>query len=322
MMTMMMLILMMRVYKRLDYTSAIVSLQTALRSDIKDVACWGGLAESYQKQGRYVSALKAYGKVAELEPGSLFASVQIAVVKSTLGLQEEALEQLEAALKLCTTDDQRVPILIQKAKSLLAMYRDKMEKGCYGQAADCLKEAVRVSHIVTEMAPDLHTPWNLIGDALLSLSGLSDDLTSSGLDLQFVMAKWEEAQKILSDLELFADGGDRLLEAALVSYILAMVASRPSAQQWFHLAIVLWKLNRTKQTYRILHRALRLEPNNPTYWNFLGVITAKEKVKLSQHAFIKSLELDNTVSCWSNFAISYCLECRCMGEYRAPLPQP
>lgn len=66
-----------------------------------------------------------------------------------------------------------------------------------------------------------------------------------------------------------------------------------------------------------IRRAIGLEPGNHTHWNALGVFSmalmdccsdqdrAKDLAKTAQHAFIKSVSLENTADAWANLGVLY-----------------
>ena len=45
-----------------DPTAAILSLQSAIRTDPGDAHAWEGLADAYRARGSYSAAMKAYDK--------------------------------------------------------------------------------------------------------------------------------------------------------------------------------------------------------------------------------------------------------------------
>ncbi len=80
-------------------TSAIVSLQSAIRGGAEgDVAAWESLADAYRARGSHTAAMKAYEKVLKMKPDSVYAELQIAGSKLTLGHYAEAVDQFSALL--------------------------------------------------------------------------------------------------------------------------------------------------------------------------------------------------------------------------------
>jgi superkiller protein 3 len=60
---------------------------------------------------------------------------------------------------------------------------------------------------------------------------------------------------------------------------------------------------------RCFKRAIELEAGNAEFWNALGVVTTTKNPKVAQHAFVRSLHLnDRSVRAWTNLGTLYLLQ--------------
>ncbi|KXJ08897.1 Tetratricopeptide repeat protein 37 [Exaiptasia diaphana] len=86
-------------YLKNDHSNeAITCFQSALRGDPKDSQCWECLGESYMSRGSFTAALKAFTRSSELETSSLYSLYQIAAIKQSLCVYQEALEEYQLIL--------------------------------------------------------------------------------------------------------------------------------------------------------------------------------------------------------------------------------
>ena len=85
-------------YLSSDPTAAILSLQSAIRTDPGDAHAWEGLADAYRARGSYSAAMKAYDKVLRLCPESVYAELQIGVLKLTLGRHSDAIDHFRSVI--------------------------------------------------------------------------------------------------------------------------------------------------------------------------------------------------------------------------------
>ncbi|KAG8237943.1 hypothetical protein J437_LFUL017317 [Ladona fulva] len=67
---------------------AIKCLQSAIRSDPTDRHCWESLADAYLARGSFLTALKSYQRVTELDSSAVYPSFQIASIKHKLNCRK------------------------------------------------------------------------------------------------------------------------------------------------------------------------------------------------------------------------------------------
>jgi len=126
----------------------------------------------------------------------------------------------------------------------------------------------------------------------------------------------------------------RCLTAAIVAHKRAIITSVDDvyarAVSWYNLGWVEWRahlcLGRSHESssdeevpeasspfanaaIRCFKRAIELEASNSEFWNALGIVTAHISPKVAQHAFIRSLHLnERSAHTWANLGTLYFLE--------------
>jgi tetratricopeptide (TPR) repeat protein len=317
-----------------DYLSAIPSFQNALRADTNDVLSWEGLAESYLKEGRYTAAMKAFTRARELAPNNIYTSYQAALVKQKLGLLEEAIDQYVDTLALAEDQEQSpyIPALKGLADTHLLQAKENFQQGFYGRAAESYNAVLKSCLLAIESNP-LECFWQLIGNAccqyrtVISYSHLFAFEELQQL-MNFLSPSPNELLKLASDpssnlvaefssLNIDADFAlprkeclDVLLSCATFAYkqavYLASKAGSARPSYWHDLALSYYWLAESnlrdasfdgymKSALQCNKVAVKYEPENPTFWNTLGVIALNHDVKVSQHAFIKAMEYNSRV---------------------------
>jgi tetratricopeptide (TPR) repeat protein len=321
--------------KKNDCLDAIPSFQNALRADASDVLSWEGLAESYLKEGRYTAAMKAFVRARELAPSNVYTSYQVAVVKQKLGLLEEAIAQYSDTLALAEEQQQPVyiPALKGLADAHILQGKENFQQGFYGRAADSYNAAMDACLRGLEVHP-LESFWQLVGCAFTQYrTVMSYSHLFAFEHLQHVMRLLSptpnELLKLPEDtcsdlvaefLSLQIDPDftlprkeclDVLLSCSTFAYkqaiYLASKAGSVSPSYWHDLGLTYHWLaennlndisykDHMKLSLQCIKVALKHDQENPTFWNSLGVIALNNDVKISQHAFIKSMEYNSRVS--------------------------
>ncbi|KAI8576073.1 hypothetical protein K450DRAFT_258770 [Umbelopsis ramanniana AG] len=327
--------------KKNDCLNAIPSFQSALRADANDVLSWEGLAESYLKEGRYTAAMKAFVRARELAPSNVYTSYQVAVVKQKLGLLEEAIVQYSDTLALAEEQQQPVyiPALKGLADAHVLQGRENFQQGFYGRAADSYNAALNACLRGLEIHP-MESFWQLVGCTFTQYrTVMSYSHLFAFEDLQHIMRLLSptpnELLKLPEDtssdlvaefLSLQIDPDftlprkeclDVLLSCATFAYkqaiYLASKAGSVSPSYWHDLGLtyhwlaennlndIVYK-DHMKLSLQCIKVALKHDQENFTFWNSLGVIALNNDVKISQHAFIKSMEYNSRSAIpWSNY---------------------
>ncbi|KAL2268362.1 hypothetical protein VTJ83DRAFT_3208 [Remersonia thermophila] len=309
-----------------NYAKAIVSFQAALRISPDDYHSWVGLGESYHGSGRYIAATKAILNAQRLEQaGSLsgetwFSKFILADVKRELGDFDDALH-LYRTVMADRPDEAGVAIALMQATVDSGL--DSLDKGFFGKAVDLAAEALRFA---AERAPeairDTFNYWKAVADACSLFSSVRGRLAAFPADL---------VRQMLGVEALGPDGPDGVgddgqpageLADVLHATILAHKrAIQASANDVYAQAVAYYNLGwaehrahaclparlRKKATKHLkasiacFKRAIELEAGNAEFWNALGVVTSTVNPAVSQHAFVRSLHIDEAgAHVWTN----------------------
>ncbi|KAG2200071.1 hypothetical protein INT47_007716 [Mucor saturninus] len=316
-----------------SYNEAIICFQKALRTDTSDVRCWEGLAEAYSRAGRFVAALKAFGRATNLDPTSVHASNEQAYVQQKVGLLDDAIAGFQNTLELAKEQDKEnyIPALAGLAETYMEHAKEDFQQGFFGRASDRCNAAIAASLLGLQQDSSIIALWKIVGDACAFYRQIPKYLNNCHyVALQSVMrigpGKAHEALKFSPDItshwvqeflaldqEELASGEfslphktalDVILSCGANAYKKALVlcgnhqAIAPAF--WHDLAILYYHLSlntndEAMTAIRCVKVALKLEPTQYMYWNTLGVIamTTADLPKISQYAFIKAMEFNN-----------------------------
>lgn len=271
-----------------------------MRSDIKDVICWEALAESYEREGRFTSALKAYRKVCALDERSLLATFRIGSILLILGHYVEAVEHLHCALVLCEDDDQRVPVWNALASANLELSGDQIEKGVYGSAADCLALAVKHGRKCIYYDTALDSPWVVVGRALITFAEIPNYLSLCPWNTVQDLVKSNKAGSLTHDFPSLSKALDDRQSLAGVAHaasicLASALTANSSADQWREFALALHTSDDFDGAVKAAKHALLLDSKSARCWMTLGDLMARRDAGIAQHAYIKAIECDTLV---------------------------
>ncbi|KAI1385812.1 tetratricopeptide [Hypoxylon trugodes] len=216
---------------------------------------------------------------------------------------------------------------------------DCVEKGFFGKSIELAIEALFFATTVPKHVTNTFNFWKAVGDScsiFSSVQSRAHDLPIESLvSLLKLGTENESAYEILRDVDvvdqdvifaegLFADdeqlGVDlvRSLHATILAHKRAIYESandvHAQAVAYYNLG---WAENRAhlclppdlriqssryqKAAVRCFKRAIELEAGNPEFWNSLGVVTSEINPSVAQHAFVRSLFLnERSAHAWSN----------------------
>jgi superkiller protein 3 len=288
---------------RRNYVPAIHAYQTALRADPDDQVSWLRLGEGYSKAGRYAAAVKALGRAQELDPSDWMCNYFMGEVLRQTGQFSEAIAAFTLILE---TRPGELGALMALAQTRLDLGRAEELAGFAARA-----EASCIAAIGTAMEAMAGSPgfrrmaWKVVGDALFSLAqratfALEDEVRAAlNTCLEALGSESSPRVKELFTVELSQGGSDSPLKgkAALELAITAYEYRRslgskddPSySSSWADLAVAL-------QAIDAITTAIRADPGNDALWVTLGDIQFEKSPKAAQHAYIRALEIDKTVS--------------------------
>ena len=227
-------------------------------------------------------------------------------------------------------------ILMALAECLLAMAHSFVEKGYYGQAADTLVKSLETSKKVVTSQAETFNLWKNIGDVCLLFSWIQaftsrfpvelvKEMVVSHIDKRHldIMSEYDHVDSSTLESLQGEDGTVRsCLHLGIISYKRALFVSADDrnahAVAWFNLGCAEFRayICRVSQgdahrgsAIRCFKRAIKIEPGNHEFWNALGVATAELSPSASQHAFVRSLYInENNSRAWTNLGILYLLQ--------------
>ncbi|CEP11408.1 hypothetical protein [Parasitella parasitica] len=294
-----------------SYNEAIVCFQKALRADTSDVKCWEGLAEAYSRAGRYVAALKAFGRATLLDPQSVHAHNEQSYVQQKVGLLDDAIAGFKHTLAIAAKQNKPdyIPALAGLAETYLEHAKEDFQAGFFGRASDGCNLVFETALRGLQADATIISFWKLVGDAcgfyrhipsylnncaygnlqaVMQLLGgtkahdmlkLEPDITSHWvtefLALQDVDENFSLPQKTALDV---------ILSCASNAYKQVIVLCKNhqaiAPAFWHDLAVIYYHLSLNNNSTQIeatlaikcAKIALKLEPTQYMFWNTLGVI--------------------------------------------------
>jgi superkiller protein 3 len=270
-----------------------------------------------------------------------FTKYMLANVNRELSEFNEALKGYEAVL---ADRPKEFGVSIALLQTLVEKGWHCIETGFFGEAVDSATRALEVADTITEYKPDAFNLWKAVGDACSLFSWVQEKLPQFPIEL--VQKALRSQSEVGIDFDTHKDvdglGKDALAslsedtETALANVLRAAILAQKraisscahdihaQAVAWYNLgwteyrAHVCLEQEGTEEsrltTYlraamKCFKRAIELEAGNSEFWNSLGVITTTLSPKVAQHAFVRSLHLnERSVHTWTNLGALYLLQ--------------
>jgi superkiller protein 3 len=272
---------------------------------------------------------------------SWFTKYMLANVNRELSEFDDALAGYE---KVLATRPKEFGVSIALLQTLVEKGWRCVETGFFGEAIDSAIRGLEVAATITEYKPDAFNLWKAIGDACSLFSWVQErlpefpaddvvDLLLSKSDIELDFDANKDVDGIgKDDLVSLKSDETPMLTRALRAAILAQKRAIASCAHDKHAQAVAWYnlgwteyrahvcveqegdndgriTNFLRAAMKCFHRAIGLEAGNSEFWNSLGVITTTLNAKVAQHAFVRSLHLnDRSVHTWTNLGALYLLQ--------------
>lgn len=274
-----------------------------------------------------------------------FAQYMLANVFRELGDYELALARYKRVLDLRSND---FGVAIAFLQTLVEQSIHYIETGFYGRAAQGAKHALEVALQMTEEHRNAFNYWKSVGDACTIFSwipGHAEQLPTE-IIMSLLQNTGSEQKEYLSDLDditidsLSSTASNSeiprttasaySLHFAVITYKRAIHVSaneyHAQAVAWYNLGLTEWRLSNcdskqaggssqsesqrfAKAALRCFKTAIELEASNADFWNALGVATTQMNPKVAQHAFVRSLHLnERSARTWTNLGTLYLLQ--------------
>ncbi|KAJ5270965.1 hypothetical protein N7505_006723 [Penicillium chrysogenum] len=340
-----------------QYSKSIVSFQAALRLAATDYHSWVGLAESYHHSGRYNAATKAFEQAKLLEPELSakdkehiwFARYMLANVRRELGQYDEAIAAYEDVLKSRPDD---IGVTLALLQTLTESSTKSLGLGLFNDAADLACQAISVATSLAQNRSDIFNLWKAVGDVFSNFSYMKAKavkLSASSCKTLLAIDLDPMALDVMTDIDgvgtdcLAGNESEESMPSELHVHLpiiafkralhVTMHDAHSQAIAWYNLGWAEYLAHRTAQpdltkkgkksrkflkaAMRCFKRAIELEAGNPDFWNSLGVVTATMSPKVSQHAFVRSLHLnERNGQVWANLGSLYLLHGESYQSYK------
>lgn len=326
---------------RQEYSQAITSFLSALRISPDDYHSYVGLGESYHNSGRYNSASRTFhyaeaphdGVEMKISGEKWFTEYMLANVHRELGDHDQAIDLLCAVLEKRPDE---FGVLIALLQTYVERAWRLLDSGFFGRATESASGALTVAREVARTRPEAFNLWKAVGDAcsiyqwaqsaahdfphedtrILIQDGVSADVFDVLSDLDNT-----NAGSFQSAAHTNGNDGNRpseYLSFALLAYKRAIHCCsndlHAQAVAWYNLGWAEYRAYTgttskhargfSMAAVRCFKRAIELEAGNSEFWNALGVATSKLNVKVSQHAFVRSLYLnERSADTWTNLGV-------------------
>ena len=274
---------------------AVISLQAALRSDPTNLTCWEALADAYMARGSFVAARKGFEKVLSMDSDNVYSRLMIADIKQRLGHHHDAVTDYEYLLE---ASPNYLPALRGLGETYLAMAVQYQQQFVDDNVLDCVTSGLAVLTRAAVVRSELAGTWRLLGETC----GLVTSLRKTArLRVPSLLVRPGASSQEEEEL-----GWRDVVELGVRCYTKALVLDQDSANTWHDLAILQSALDQLDAAKSSLRRSLSLEVGQALTWLSLGLVSARsEDWALAQHCFVKSLQLENSATCWTNLGVIY-----------------
>lgn len=264
-----------------------------------------------------------------------FTKFMLANIKRELGEFDDAIALYQEVMQ-GRPDEEGVAIALMQ--TLIDNAMDSLGKGFFGKAVATAKDVLAFAVIAPEGIKETFNFWKTVADSCSVFTSIQGHVTKLPIDdIRTLLGADDDKPEfqILKEIDqvgntvifargLFPDdervGVDltRAIHATILAHKRAMYVSAHDlhaqsvayynlgwAEQRAHLCLpsdLRKKFSRySKAAIRCFKRAIELEAGNPEFWNALGVVTSQINPSVAQHAFVRSLYLnERNVQAWTN----------------------
>lgn len=314
-----------------DFHKAIVSFQSAIRLSPEDYHSWVGLGESYHSSGRFMAATKAMGNAQRLEEvlnltssgDAWFTKYMLANIKRELGEYDEAISLYQLVMKTHTNEQ---GVILAFMQTMVDNALTSVEKGLFGRSVELATDVLNFAASVPEEVKRAFNFWKSLAEACSVFTSVQSRIVD--FPAPFVRTLLQESpQEAFDNLagtdkittaavyaEKFepGDSGGNLLRCAHSMVLCHKQAIHASASDidaqaigYYNLGWAEYRAHTCLSTggraasspylrgaVRAFKRAIELEAGNPDFWNALGVVTSEVNPSVAQHAFVRSLHIN------------------------------
>lgn len=270
-----------------------------------------------------------------------FSRYMLANVKRELGDYEDAILRYEGVLAIRPNE---FGVMIALLQTLTESAWKSVDTGLFNDAAKSARKALDVALVMVKERFKVFNLWKAVGDACAVFSyvkkkadyvSVSELLSLLGTEIEGgALDIIADADNVGSNYATLLDtenkdisASEHCLYASILAYKRAVYVAAEDvhgqAISWYNLGWAEYRAYRSievgkakkdaRQTKRFLKaaircfkRAIELEAGNSEFWNSLGVVTSSLSPKVAQHAFVRSLHLnDRSAQNWTNLGAFY-----------------
>ncbi|THC96519.1 hypothetical protein EYZ11_004018 [Aspergillus tanneri] len=269
-----------------------------------------------------------------------FARYMLANVKRELGEYDDAISRYEEVLSFRPNE---FGVSIALLQTLTESSWRSLELGLFN---DCIELARRAILVATSLAlerVDIFNLWKGVGDAFSlfayvkakecripiteAFTLLSTQLEPAAFDILTDVDEVGQNLSLLTEENSKSTLSDKCMYASILAYKRAIHVSlrdtHAQAVSWYNLGWAEYRAYKCMQAasetkgkkpprrflkaaMRCFKRAIELEAGNSEFWNALGVVTTGMSPRVAQHAFVRSLHLnDRSAQVWTNLGALY-----------------
>ncbi|KAL9127987.1 MAG: hypothetical protein Q9217_003248 [Psora testacea] len=284
-------------------------------------------------------------KDASMSDNIWFAEYMLANVKREMGEYYDAIAYYRKVLK---TRPNEFGVSIALLQTLVESAWRSVELGFFGRAADSAQEAINIAQEINRIHDDAFNLWKAVGDAssiFSAVQGYESILPRKQLGSLLQERADISVFETLADIDgvsghslhLLSNDIDQGLWSTSLSMTVAILAQKRAVHASannFHARAVAWynlgwtehraylcgnetlsdrsrtqSLGHVKAAVQCFKRAIELEAGNGEFWNSLGIVAAEISPRVAQHAFVRSLYLnDKNARVWTNLGTLYLLQ--------------
>ncbi|KAE8386401.1 hypothetical protein BDV23DRAFT_142251 [Aspergillus alliaceus] len=271
-----------------------------------------------------------------------FARYMLANVKRELGEYEDAISRYENVLSIRPNE---FGVSIALLHTLTESSWKSLNQGLFNDCIELARKAVLVATSLALERVDIFNLWKGVGDACSIFSHVKSKAARAPMNEVHTLLTTQLESAIFDTLTDVDEVGqdhllllknvddetcspsDKCIYASILAYKRAIHVSaqdiHAQAVAWYNLGWSEYRAFRCMQVtannqskkqsrkflkaaIRCFKRAIELEAGNPEFWNALGVVTTSLSPKVAQHAFVRSLHLnDRTAQVWTNLGALY-----------------
>lgn len=265
-----------------------------------------------------------------------FAKYMLANVKRELGAYDDAIERY---LEVLAPRPSEFGVRMALQQTYVESAWDSIDKGLFGQAAERAGRAISEAVVlISDGHHEVFNLWKCLGDACSVFSWVQDRLPeydNSTIRSILQPSDSDDSSELFKDIDNVSynlvhseqiEDSQRLtacLQASILAHKRSIAVStldiHAQAVAYYNLGWAEYRAHTClcanearsapkkstsylKAAVRAFKRAIELEAGNAEFWNALGVVTSELSPKVAQHAFVRSLYLnERSAQVWVNY---------------------